>query len=189
MSTTLCFSGLHHAACLLAPSSSVRPWLGVHVECAPDRLARLGSGGTCTSGAHPLGHTNQFHGLSPNSQGSGFPWRDHHMIRWNVAFSPGNNCERPCCHCPRPAPIGPDLASSAPADCMSSPAALPWSRRLLHARVARRGNLSHLVKAGEYIDSRTVSASGVSRPTNLVSRRRLCAATTYRHFSDRSTFG
>src|SRR5712692_9146489 len=47
LSTTLRISGLHHAACLLAPSSFVRPWLGVHVACAPDRLARLWSGGTC----------------------------------------------------------------------------------------------------------------------------------------------
>ena len=47
VSTTLLISGLHHAACLLAPSSFVHPWLGVHVEVAPDRRARLSSGGTC----------------------------------------------------------------------------------------------------------------------------------------------
>jgi hypothetical protein len=39
--TTLHFSGLNHAACILAPSSSVRPLLGVHVAVAPDLLARL----------------------------------------------------------------------------------------------------------------------------------------------------
>jgi hypothetical protein len=33
-------SGLNHAACLLAPSSPVLPLLGVHVEFAPDLLAR-----------------------------------------------------------------------------------------------------------------------------------------------------
>jgi hypothetical protein len=45
-STTLLISGLDHAACLLTPSSSVRPLLGVHVDVAPDLLARLWSGGT-----------------------------------------------------------------------------------------------------------------------------------------------
>jgi hypothetical protein len=40
LSTTIRISGLYHAACLLAPSSSVRPLLGVHVEFAPDLLAR-----------------------------------------------------------------------------------------------------------------------------------------------------
>jgi hypothetical protein len=46
LSTTIPMSGLHHAACIRVPSSSVRPWLGVHVESTPDRLARLWSGGT-----------------------------------------------------------------------------------------------------------------------------------------------
>ncbi len=46
LSTTIPFSGLDHAACILASSSFVRPLLGVHVACAPDRLARLWSGGT-----------------------------------------------------------------------------------------------------------------------------------------------
>ena len=41
VSTTIFFSGLHHAACLLAPSSSVRPLLGVHVEFTTDLLAEL----------------------------------------------------------------------------------------------------------------------------------------------------
>jgi hypothetical protein len=80
-STTLPLSGLNHTACLLACSSSVLPFLGVHVECAPDRLARRSSGGTCTSGAHPLGHTNQFHEMTLNSQVSGLPWRDHAVVR------------------------------------------------------------------------------------------------------------
>src|SRR5262249_23184895 len=35
LSTTLHISGLHHAACLLAHSSFVRPLLGWHVEFAP----------------------------------------------------------------------------------------------------------------------------------------------------------
>ncbi len=46
VTTTLHISGLNHAACLLAPSSSVLPLLGMHVEVAPDRLARRSSGGT-----------------------------------------------------------------------------------------------------------------------------------------------
>jgi hypothetical protein len=46
LSTTIPISGLHHAACLLVPSSSIRPLLGVHVDITPDLLARLWSGGT-----------------------------------------------------------------------------------------------------------------------------------------------
>ena len=46
LTTTLHIAGLTDAACLLAPSSFVRPLLGVHVEFAPDRLARRWSGGT-----------------------------------------------------------------------------------------------------------------------------------------------
>ena len=40
MSTTLHISGLNHAACMLVPSSSVLPLLGLHVEVTPDLLAR-----------------------------------------------------------------------------------------------------------------------------------------------------
>ncbi len=46
LTTTLHLSGLNHAASRLAHSSFVRPLLGWHVEFAPDRLARLSSGGT-----------------------------------------------------------------------------------------------------------------------------------------------
>jgi hypothetical protein len=41
VSTTLHISGRNHAACILAPSSSALPLLGVHVEFATDLLARL----------------------------------------------------------------------------------------------------------------------------------------------------
>ena len=40
LSTTILLSGLHHAACPLMPSSSILPWLGVHVEVTTDLLAR-----------------------------------------------------------------------------------------------------------------------------------------------------
>jgi hypothetical protein len=40
VSTTIPFSGLHHAACILVPSSSALPLLGLHVEFASDLLAR-----------------------------------------------------------------------------------------------------------------------------------------------------
>jgi len=46
LSTTIPISGRNHAACILVPSSSVRPLLGVHVDVTPDLLARLWSGGT-----------------------------------------------------------------------------------------------------------------------------------------------
>jgi hypothetical protein len=53
LTTTLPISGLHHAACVLVPSSFVRPLLGVHVECTPDLLARRWSGGICPLGCAP----------------------------------------------------------------------------------------------------------------------------------------
>lgn len=46
VSTTLPCSGRPHAACILVPSSSALPLLGVHVEFASDLLARRSSGGT-----------------------------------------------------------------------------------------------------------------------------------------------
>ncbi|SRR6266487_5120202 len=67
------------------PSSFVRPWLGGHVECASGLLARLWPGRTCTVGAHPLGHNDPFPRLAPSPKVSGFPWRDHHVIRGNVS--------------------------------------------------------------------------------------------------------
>ena len=39
--TMMSISGLHHAACILDPSSFVRPLLGLHVEFTTDLLARL----------------------------------------------------------------------------------------------------------------------------------------------------
>ena len=81
LSTTLPIAGLHHAACILVPSSVVRPLLGVHVDCAPDRLARLWSGGTCTCCAHPLGNNNPFHEIALNPKVSGLPWRDQALVR------------------------------------------------------------------------------------------------------------
>src|SRR3989442_15608206 len=41
LSTTLRISGLHHAACILAPASFVPPLMGVHLEFATDRLDKL----------------------------------------------------------------------------------------------------------------------------------------------------
>ena len=55
LTTTLHIAGLHHAAGLLAHSSFVRPLLGWHGACAPDLLARLASGGTCTTRFSPTG--------------------------------------------------------------------------------------------------------------------------------------
>ena len=46
LTTTLPIAGLNDAACLRAPSSFVRSLLRWHAEFAPDRLARLWSGGT-----------------------------------------------------------------------------------------------------------------------------------------------
>src|SRR5439155_17988938 len=105
LSTTILISGLHHAACILAPSSFVPPLLGVHVEFATDRLAKLWSGGTCTvPGAHPLGNNNQFHGFSPTPKVSGLPWRDQCFVRCGTARRPGSGTTlrlpplQPCPH-------------------------------------------------------------------------------------------
>ena len=81
LTTTLHLSGLNHAAYLLAHSSFVRPLLGWHVECAPDRLARRESGGTCTTGAHPPGNNHPFHGVTSNPKVSGLPWREQAVVR------------------------------------------------------------------------------------------------------------
>ena len=84
LSTTLHFSGFDHAACILVPSSFVRPLLGVHVDFTPDLLAGLWSGGTGTCCAHPLGNNNQCHEIALNSKVSGFPWRDQALVRLDV---------------------------------------------------------------------------------------------------------
>src|SRR5215471_6163816 len=81
LTTTLPISGLNDAACLLAPSSFVRPLLGWHVEFAPDLLARRSSGGNCTDRTHPLGNNNQFHEITLNSKVSGLPWRKQTFVR------------------------------------------------------------------------------------------------------------
>ena len=84
LTTTLHISGLNHAAYILVPSSFALPLLGLHVDFTPDLLARLWSGGTCTShGAHPLGHNNPFHGIAPNSKVSGLPWHDQRLVRYS----------------------------------------------------------------------------------------------------------
>ena len=38
---------------------------------------------------HPLGNNNQFHELSPNSKLSGFPWREHAIVRPDAPFHTG----------------------------------------------------------------------------------------------------
>ena len=84
--TTLHIAELHHAAYILVPSSFARPLLGVHVDFTSDLLAKLWSGGTCTShGVHPLGTNNQFHGISPNSKVSGLPWHEQRLVRPRAA--------------------------------------------------------------------------------------------------------
>jgi hypothetical protein len=84
LTTTIHISGLTHAACLLAPSSFVRPLLGWHVEFTPDLLARRESGGNCTDRTHPLGNNNQFHEITLNSKVSGLPWREQALVRRRI---------------------------------------------------------------------------------------------------------
>ena len=49
LTTTIHISGLNHAACILAPSSSVLPLLGVHVGLLLTCWLGFESGGTCTA--------------------------------------------------------------------------------------------------------------------------------------------
>ena len=84
LTTTRPMAGLHPAACLLAPSSFVRPWLGWHVAFTPDLLARRSSGGNCTDCTHPLGNNNPLHEITLNSKVSGLPWREQADVRRTV---------------------------------------------------------------------------------------------------------
>src|SRR5215470_1008686 len=63
LTTTLSISGLHHAACLLAPPGSVRPLTGRHAGSLLTCWLGFRQGGLALCGAHLLGNTNPFHGL------------------------------------------------------------------------------------------------------------------------------
>jgi hypothetical protein len=55
LSTTILLSGLHHAACPLMPSSSILPWLGVHVEVTTDCWRGVSRGGLAPCQLAPTG--------------------------------------------------------------------------------------------------------------------------------------
>jgi hypothetical protein len=71
LSTTIHFSGLHHAACLLAPPGFVRPLTGRHAGSLLTCWLDVRQMGLEPQGSHPLGNTNQFHGFFTHSQGFG----------------------------------------------------------------------------------------------------------------------
>ena len=82
LTTTILFSGLNHAACLLATPGFVRPLTGRHAGSLLTGwlgISQVGLEAHWTR--HPLGNNNQFHGLSPNSKVLGFPWRDQCFVR------------------------------------------------------------------------------------------------------------
>jgi len=101
--TTIHISGLHHAAYILVPSSFVLPLLGVHVDFTPDLLARLWSGGICTSpvrthwvtltnfmGSLPIPRFRVYLGTSSAWLGRDWhrvaPW---HVFRFTSPMAPG----------------------------------------------------------------------------------------------------
>jgi hypothetical protein len=74
--TTLHFSGVHHAACVLATPGFVRPFTGRHA----------GSLLTCwldvsQVGLAPTGKHQPISWVSPNPKVSGLPWRDQCFVR------------------------------------------------------------------------------------------------------------
>jgi hypothetical protein len=80
-STTLPLSGLHHAACPLAPPRSAPPCLVAHGGLAPDRRARRLSGGTCAIARSPPGSQQRVSGACPHSPRVALSWRDHALVR------------------------------------------------------------------------------------------------------------
>jgi len=78
--TTIHFSGLHHAAYLLATPGFVRPLTGRHAGSLLTGWLDVNQVGFA-HGTHPLGNNNQFHEFSPNSKVSGLPWREHAVVR------------------------------------------------------------------------------------------------------------
>jgi hypothetical protein len=100
LSTTIPIAGLNHAACILVPSSSVRPLLGVHVDLTPDLLARLWSGGTCAFALTHWGTATHFMRCALNPKVSDLPWRDQCVVRPRPAPPPG-----PSLPCPLPASL------------------------------------------------------------------------------------
>src|SRR5262249_50307996 len=42
-------------------------------------------------GTHPLGNDNQYHEFSPNAKVSGFPWREHTLVRLRTRYRTAGN--------------------------------------------------------------------------------------------------
>ena len=81
LTTTIPISGLHHAACLLATPGFVRPLTGRHAGSLLTCWLSFSQVGLEPHSSHPLGNTNQFRGFSPIPKVSGFPWREHAVVR------------------------------------------------------------------------------------------------------------
>src|SRR5262249_22870599 len=77
--TTIHFSGLNHAAYLLATPGFVRPLTGRHAGSLLTGWLDVNQVGFA-HGTHPLGNNNQFHEFSPNAKVSVLPWREHALV-------------------------------------------------------------------------------------------------------------
>ena len=91
--TTLPIAGLNDAASLLAPPGSVRPLTGRHAGSLLNCWLDVSQVGRAPHSAHPLGNTNQLHGVPSSSKVSGLPWREHAFVRlgleWLWVVCPG----------------------------------------------------------------------------------------------------
>ena len=79
LSTTILFSGLNHAACLLATPGSVWPLTGRHAGSLLTCWLDVSQVGLAPTGQQPVAWSNL------QSQVSGFPWCD----QWGVVYSWG----------------------------------------------------------------------------------------------------
>ena len=80
-STTIHFSGLHHAAYLFATPGFVRPFTGRHAGSLLTCWLDFSQVGLEPYYSHPLGNNNQFRGVTSSSKVSGLPWRDQWVVR------------------------------------------------------------------------------------------------------------
>src|SRR5262249_44330977 len=86
LSTTLHFSGLSHAACVLATPGSIRPLAGRHAGSLLTGWRGVDQVGLEPCDSHPLGNNNPFHRISPTPKVAGLPWREQALVRQGSAL-------------------------------------------------------------------------------------------------------
>src|SRR4029453_6776736 len=71
----------------LTPASYAHCWAGTRSALLTCWLG-VSQVGLVLLRTHPLGHNNQFHEITLNSKASGFPWREHAVVRWRLVSRP-----------------------------------------------------------------------------------------------------